>query len=58
MESRELVIKKITEMSGEQVSKVLIFMAGMEAERMLGAAGEQTAHEDRGGKRESLVQGA
>ena len=29
---RDLVIRKITEMSKEQVSKVLIFMAGMEAE--------------------------
>lgn len=30
--NRDAAIKKITEMSKEQVSKVLIFMAGMEAE--------------------------
>ena len=29
---KELAIKKITEMPTERVSKVLIFMAGMEAE--------------------------
>jgi len=29
---RNTVIKKITEMPEEQISKVLIFMAGMEAE--------------------------
>lgn len=33
---REVAIKKITEMSKEQVSKVLIFMAGMEAEQIVG----------------------
>lgn len=33
---REVAIKKITEMSKEQVSKVLIFMAGMEAEQIIG----------------------
>ena len=32
MELREIVVKKIIEMSKEQVVKVLIFMAGMEAE--------------------------
>lgn len=34
--NREVAIKKITEMSKEQVSKVLIFMAGMEAEQIIG----------------------
>ena len=33
---REVAIKKITEMSKEQVSKVLIFMAGMEAGQIVG----------------------
>lgn len=32
---KDLAIKKITEMSKEQVLKVLIFMAGMEAEHMI-----------------------
>ncbi len=30
---RDIVIEKLTEMPKEQVSMVLIFMAGMEAER-------------------------
>lgn len=34
--NREMAIEKITEMSKEQVSKVLIFMAGMEAEQIIG----------------------
>lgn len=34
--NRDMAIKKITEMSKEQVSKVLIFMAGMEAEHIIG----------------------
>ena len=34
-QDRNLVVEKITEMSKEQVLKVLIFMAGMEAERMI-----------------------
>lgn len=33
--SRDVAIRKITEMSREQVSKVLIFMAGMEAEQSI-----------------------
>lgn len=33
--NRNLAIKKIAEMSKEQVSKVLIFMAGMEAEHII-----------------------
>lgn len=33
--SRDIAIKKITEMSTDQVSKVLIFMAGMEAEHTI-----------------------
>ncbi len=32
---KETAIRKITEMSKERVSKVLIFMAGMEAERII-----------------------
>lgn len=36
MINRDMAIKKITEMSKEQVSKVLIFMAGMEAEHIIG----------------------
>lgn len=34
-QDRNLVVEKITEMSKEQVLKVLIFMAGMEAEHMI-----------------------
>lgn len=33
--SKDIVIRKITEMSKDQVSKVLIFMAGMEAEHAI-----------------------
>ncbi len=33
--NRNLAIKKITEMSKEQLAKVLIFMAGMEAEHII-----------------------
>lgn len=33
--NRNLAIQKILEMPKERVSKVLIFMAGMEAEQML-----------------------
>lgn len=33
--NRDTVIKKITEMPKEQVAKVLIFMAGMEAEHTI-----------------------
>lgn len=33
--SRDTAIKKISEMSKEEVSKVLIFMAGMEAEHVI-----------------------
>ncbi len=32
---REMVIRRITQMPAEQVWKVLIFMAGMEAERKI-----------------------
>lgn len=38
--NRDKAIKKITEMSKEQVSKVLIFMAGMEAEHIIGEQNE------------------
>ena len=34
-QDRNLVVEKITEMFKEQVLKVLIFMAGMEAEHMI-----------------------
>lgn len=37
---KETVVQKITEMSTERVSKVLIFMAGMEAEHMIGEKSE------------------
>ena len=37
MQVRDVVIKKIVEMSQEQVTKVLIFMAGMEAEHKIGS---------------------
>lgn len=33
--SRDIAIRKIAEMSTDQVSKVLIFMAGMEAEHTI-----------------------
>ena len=33
--NKDMVIKKITEMPKEQVAKVLIFMAGMEAEHII-----------------------
>ncbi len=33
--NKEVAIQKITEMSAERVSKVLIFMAGMEAEKVI-----------------------
>lgn len=33
--SKEMAIQKITEMPTERVSKVLIFMAGMEAEHII-----------------------
>ncbi|MCI8890187.1 MAG: hypothetical protein HFH34_02325 [Eubacterium sp.] len=33
--SKDIAIRRITEMSTEQVSKVLIFMAGMEAEQTI-----------------------
>ncbi len=38
---KELAIQKITEMSGERVAKVLIFMAGMEAGRIIDEENEQ-----------------
>lgn len=33
--NKEIAVRKITEMPAEMVSKVLIFMAGMEAERII-----------------------
>lgn len=45
MESdRKTVINKITKMSKEQVSKVLIFMAGMEAENIINDQIEERQH--------------
>ena len=35
MVNRDVAIRKITEMPKEQVAKVLIFMAGMEAEHSI-----------------------
>lgn len=37
---KEMAIQKITEMSEENVSKVLIFMADMEAEKAIDKQGE------------------
>ena len=37
---KETAIRKITEMPIERVSKVLIFMAGMEVEHMIGEKNE------------------
>lgn len=45
--NRELVINKITEMSKEQVSKVLIFMAGMEAEHIIWQQSEAERNKSR-----------
>ena len=42
--NRELVVDKITQMSKEQVSKVLIFMAGMEAENIIWMQREKKKH--------------
>lgn len=42
---KEMAIKKITEMPTESVSKVLIFMAGMEAEHIIDKKSE--AEEER-----------
>lgn len=38
--NKEIAIQKITEMPVERVSKVLIFMAGMEAEHIIDEKGE------------------
>lgn len=40
--SKDIAVKKITEMSKEQVSKVLIFMAGMEAEHTIKEQNDKT----------------
>lgn len=42
--NRDTAINKITKMSKEQVSKVLIFMAGMEAEHTIGEQRETERH--------------
>lgn len=39
--NKDMVIQKITEMPKEQVSQVLIFMAGMEAEHIINMQKEQ-----------------
>ena len=39
--NRAIAIKKITEMPAEQVSKLLIFMAGMEAQQAVEKANYQ-----------------
>ena len=41
MINKELAIKKITQMPEEQVLKLLIFMAGMEAERIVKESNEK-----------------
>ncbi|MBD5526627.1 MAG: hypothetical protein HDR04_19950 [Lachnospiraceae bacterium] len=43
---KELAIKKITEMPAERVSKVLIFMAGMEAEHIIDEKSEAEKESD------------
>lgn len=40
---KNVVVQKITEMSNEQVSKLLIFMAGMEAEHNIQESNKQSA---------------
>ncbi len=39
--SKEIAVKKIAEMPAEQVLKLLIFMAGMEAQQAVERAGRQ-----------------
>lgn len=39
--NRDIAIKKITEMPAEQVSKLLIFMAGMEAQQAVEESNRQ-----------------
>lgn len=38
---KDIVIEKVKEMPAEQVEKVIIFMAGLEAGSSIGARGEQ-----------------
>ena len=44
MTYKEIAIKKITEMPTEDVSKVLIFMAGMEAEQVINKKKQQLSY--------------
>lgn len=46
--SRDIAIRRITEMSTEQVSKVLIFMAGMEAEQTILEKNSESFYESLG----------
>ena len=52
MLNRDVAIEKITKMSKEQVPKVLIFMAGMEAEHMIR---EQTISKQQRNPPEQLI---
>ncbi len=54
MINRDAVIKKIMDMPQEQVAKVLIFMAGMEAEQIID---EQTETEQTHDSTEQLIPG-
>lgn len=52
--NRETAIRKITEMPESRVSKVLIFMAGMEAENAIGELNNRVKqpHNDQNRQRE------
>lgn len=43
--NKEVAIQKITEMPAERVSKLLIFMAGMEAEHIINMQKEENEEE-------------
>lgn len=47
MTSREIASKKIVEMPNERVSKILIFMAGMEAEKSIEKPAKEKEHRDK-----------
>lgn len=49
--NKETVIQKIIEMPAERVSKVLIFMAGMEAEHIIDKKSEIDEHEEKSNDR-------
>lgn len=53
--SRDIAIRKIKEMPKDQVSKVLIFMAGMEAEYSIMEKNEEHTNTERKEKNVSYV---